>query len=108
MHGLAAADAVNHATNLEEGNQIAPRDIEPHNIPSRNGSITKLPESADEPNGAKQRFATNTEDQAREVQQFNIAADINPMYEVEKQQEKLSIFKAHLPLGKLFFLGFLA
>jgi len=43
-----------------------------------------------------------------EVQKFVITQELNSMAEVEKLQEKLSMYKAHLPLGKLFFLGVLA
>jgi len=43
-----------------------------------------------------------------EVKNFQITQELNSMMEVEKLQEKLSIYKAHLPLGKLFFLGVLA
>ncbi len=43
-----------------------------------------------------------------EVQKFVITQELNSMAEVEKLQEKLSMYKAHLPLGKLFFLGLLA
>ena len=43
-----------------------------------------------------------------EVQNFVITQELNSMTEVEKLQEKLSMYKAHLPLGKLFFLGVLA
>jgi formate/nitrite transporter FocA (FNT family) len=43
-----------------------------------------------------------------EVQKFVITQNMNSMAEVEKLQEKLSMYKAHMPLGKLFFLGLLA
>ena len=43
-----------------------------------------------------------------EVRQFNLTVDINPMHDVEKQQEKLSIVKANMPLIRLVFLGILA
>ena len=43
-----------------------------------------------------------------EVQKFQITQELNTMAEVEKLQEKMSMYKAHLPLGKLFFLGVLA
>ena len=46
--------------------------------------------------------------QASEIDRFQIAIEINSLSDVEKQQEKLSIIKAHLPLPRLFFLGFLA
>jgi formate/nitrite transporter FocA (FNT family) len=49
-----------------------------------------------------------TVEQRGQIDKFNIAMDINPMHDVEMQQEKLSIIKAHLPLGRLFFLGCLA
>ena len=80
-------------------------DIHPHSTASADGSETKR--SGYGPSGTKQR-KVNSDQQTQEVQQFNIRADNNTMYDVEKQQEKLSMVKAHLPLGKLFFLGCLA
>jgi formate/nitrite transporter FocA (FNT family) len=43
-----------------------------------------------------------------EVQKFQITQELNSMAEVEKLQEKMSMYKVHLPLPKLFFLGVLA
>jgi formate/nitrite transporter FocA (FNT family) len=94
--------------NVSEGDQMMSRqffNIDPHSTVLVDGSETKR--SGNGPTGTKQR-KVNEDQQTQEVQQFNIASEINAMYDVEKQQEKLSIIKAHLPFGKLFFLGCLA
>ena len=44
----------------------------------------------------------------KEIQQYQLAQDMNTMIDVEKVQEKLSVYKAQLPLPRLFFLGVLA
>jgi hypothetical protein len=43
-----------------------------------------------------------------EVQKAQITQELNTMAEVEKLQEMMSMYKAHLPLRKLCFLGVLA
>ncbi len=44
----------------------------------------------------------------KELQGYQIGHEMNTMFDVEKLQEKLATYKAHLPFGKLFFLGLLA
>lgn len=46
--------------------------------------------------------------QKKEVIAFQIRQDINPMIEVEKMQERISIIKGHLPFRRMCFLGCLA
>ena len=47
-------------------------------------------------------------EQIKDIRRFQIAMEINSMSDVEKQQEKMAIMKAHLPFGRLFCLGLLA
>jgi formate/nitrite transporter FocA (FNT family) len=92
--------------NVSEGVQMkSQRNSDPHSTVLGDGSETRR--SGNGPTGAKQR-KVNSDQETQEVQQFNITTDINAMYDVEKQQEKLSIIKAHQPFGKLIFLGCLA
>ncbi len=48
------------------------------------------------------------EGEFKELQGYQIGHEMNTMFDVEKLQEKLAAYKAHLPFGRLFFLGLLA
>jgi formate/nitrite transporter FocA (FNT family) len=58
------------------------------------------------PNAMKKSFDRG--DDYKEIQQFSLPQDMNTMIDVEKLQEKLSVYKGQLPFPRLFFLGVLA
>ncbi len=44
----------------------------------------------------------------KELQGYAIGHEMNTMFDVEKLQEKLALYKANIPLGRLFFQGVVA
>ena len=58
------------------------------------------------PNADAKKFDRG--DDYKEIQQYQLPQDMNTMIDVEKVQEKLSVYKGQLPFPRLFFLGVLA